>query len=479
MPKKTIMRSLTIKELSGVDRPAQVGAKALIMKRADSSKTVKKLEDMTPEAIAALVKRGMAVLTTATDGHTHLVMREDYEGNKVVSGTTTWQDEHTHPWIEFDDGTVLIGEVAGHNHEADKESKLAGNLDDDDDDSKNPKHKKKPKRRRNVSTVHKGKGLARILNRAIDNQKDDDTSRSDIISSMASSAGIDTGTVNEILAGKIINPPAARLRGFARTLNVSLSSLQGAARADQKSEGKKTSTENTTHKDFDMKDETRIAELEGQLQKSQAIAKFNDATKAYFETLDDAGKDSFVEKSADDQAADVASFTKAADDADPVVYKSDSGDVYRKSDDSRLIAMAKQGDLDRKDLAKQKETNKRQDLEKRAGEILPNLPGTIQARASLLEKAESISDETERTDALAALKASNDALDPAFKSLGAGGGPQIVDGSAEQQLQKLADDYAKENKVPNAEAYTKVLETDEGAKLYQQHKDSANGARTH
>lgn len=123
MPKRTIMRSLTIKELSGVDRPAQVGAKVTIMKRDDSGDDVKK--EWTPEKVADLMKRGKAVLTTATDGHTHLVMLEDFDGNSVVSGTTTWQDEHTHPWIMQDDGTILIGTVDDHDHEPDKESKLA------------------------------------------------------------------------------------------------------------------------------------------------------------------------------------------------------------------------------------------------------------------------------------------------------------------------------------------------------------------
>ena len=122
MPKRTIMRSLTIKELSGVDRPAQVGAKVLIMKRDNSGESI---EELTPERIADLMKRGRAILTTAEDGHTHLVMLEDFDGNDVVSGTTTWQDDHTHPWIMQDDGTILIGIVDDHGHKPDKASKLA------------------------------------------------------------------------------------------------------------------------------------------------------------------------------------------------------------------------------------------------------------------------------------------------------------------------------------------------------------------
>lgn len=363
MTKKTKMLSLTIKELSGVDRPAQVGAKALIMKRDSARPTVKKIEDMSPEDIADMVKRGAAVLTTATDGHTHLVMLEDFDGNKVVSGTTTWQDEHTHPWIMLEDGTILIGEVDDHDHEPDKESKLAG------DTTMTPEEKA-------------------ALEKAEQDAKD-----------------------NKALAKRF-----------------------------------------------------------------EAIAKFNDATKAYFETLDKAGQDAFLTKSADDQATDVTAFGKAQADDNPVVYKAENGDQYRKNDDPRLVQMAKDRDADRKELSEQRAVNKRQDLEKRAAELLPNLPGTIQVRASMLEKVESISDETERQAAIDALKASNDALDPAFKSIGTGGSPTIVEGSAESQLEKMAEDYAKEHKVSHAVAYSKVLETSKGAELYQKHKDSSQGA---
>jgi len=123
--KKKIMRSLTIKELSGVDRPAQVGAKALIMKRADPEDVNKDDDDeLTPEYVADLMKRGKAALTTAIDGHTHLVLLEDFNEKEVVSGITTWQDEHQHPWILRDDGRIIIGTVDDHTHEVDELSKI-------------------------------------------------------------------------------------------------------------------------------------------------------------------------------------------------------------------------------------------------------------------------------------------------------------------------------------------------------------------
>lgn len=78
----------------------------------------------------------------------------------------------------------------------------------------------------------KGRTLASTLNRLIDDRVTDDRSRSDIISAMGSAAGIDAGTVNEILNGSIDCPPLDRLSGFARVLGSTLSALRSAAEED-------------------------------------------------------------------------------------------------------------------------------------------------------------------------------------------------------------------------------------------------------
>ena len=354
MPKKKIMQSLTIKELSGVDFPAQTGARALLMKRrVDDPETKKTVDDLSATEIADLIKRGAAVLTTATDGHTHLVMLEDFDGNKVVSGTTTWQDEHTHPWIELEDGTILIGEVDDHTHEPDRKSKLAG-----------------------------------------------DTTMTDEQKAALEKAEQERDAANE------------------------------------------------------------------RAERAEKIAKFNDATKAYFETLDKAGQDAFLEKSEDDQEADVSAYTKAQDDENPVVYKDGLGNEYRKNDDARIVAMAKQGDKDREDLKKAREAADKAALEKRANELCPNLANNVAA----LKAAEAIEDEDERDAAIKGLTAASEALSPAFKSLGTGISPTAPEGSPEDQLEKLAEDMAKKENITHAQAYAKVLETPEGEALYTKHK---------
>lgn len=65
--------------------------------------------------------------------------------------------------------------------------------------------------------------LARALNAAIDRR---DAPRAETIAKMAEAAGIDPGTVNEILNGDIATPPDRRLRGFARVLGLSFDTLK-------------------------------------------------------------------------------------------------------------------------------------------------------------------------------------------------------------------------------------------------------------
>ena len=78
----------------------------------------------------------------------------------------------------------------------------------------------------------RGEGLARVLNEAIADVVDDDTSESDVIAEMAREAGISAGTVGEILGARIDCPPVERLEGFARVLDVSADALISAAEGD-------------------------------------------------------------------------------------------------------------------------------------------------------------------------------------------------------------------------------------------------------
>ncbi|UFK26762.1 hypothetical protein [Roseobacter phage RDJL6] len=112
--KRTERKALKIAEISGVDVPAQEGAKALIMKRHEPAAPIAKgsKEDVHEER-GKLAKS--AALTTEMDGHTHLLYTSGPDGD-WDAGTTSWHDEHSHPWVRTPDGAIVLGEVNGHTH---------------------------------------------------------------------------------------------------------------------------------------------------------------------------------------------------------------------------------------------------------------------------------------------------------------------------------------------------------------------------
>lgn len=102
--KKAILTDLVIKEISGVDSPAQEGSVVKLMKRNDESDNI-------------LIGPSGA-LTTVSNGHTHLIFLKD----GYNAGETSKQDSHTHPWVKHEGGVFVIGVIRGangniHNHE--------------------------------------------------------------------------------------------------------------------------------------------------------------------------------------------------------------------------------------------------------------------------------------------------------------------------------------------------------------------------
>lgn len=107
---KTVMRSFSMQEISAVDRPAQQGARATIMKR-----------DNTVEKAYAMA------ITTMTGGHSHLVMMGGGDINRRA-GDTSFVDGHCHPFLVTEAGDIVIGHAMGHNHGVEIVSK-AGDAD--------------------------------------------------------------------------------------------------------------------------------------------------------------------------------------------------------------------------------------------------------------------------------------------------------------------------------------------------------------
>jgi hypothetical protein len=217
-------------------------------------------------------------------------------------------------------------------------------------------------------------------------------------------------------------------------------------------------------------------ELEKKLARAESITQLPADQRAYFDALDgEEAQDGFLKlskakrKSTVEKAeAEAKAAEKKAASEGEVVYTDNDGIEYRKSDDPRLIAGAKRNDLLAKKLEKAEQAREDDRIEKRAQEELPNYPGEVPVHSEIVRAIEGIEDEETRKAAFAAIKAGNEALGKSYVEVGHQDS-RVEVGGAEAQLEKLAQTYAKEHKVSEAEAYAKVLETEDGQRLYAEY----------
>jgi len=351
-PKRRIMRSFKLNEISGVDRPAQEGARMVLMKRADGE------EERNDNFIA----KG-SVLTHSNDGHTHLLaLLGPPDGVELNSGMTSYTDGHQHPWVRTAAGEIIIGEARGHTH-----------------------------------------------------------------------------TLAEI--------------------------------SKDAPEGVQATTEEEVHDVADDNTQKQLEAVQAELAISKAVSGLNDVQKAHYNSLDDAAKASFLAKSNDERQSVVDAIAKAAEDDNAVVYKSDAGLEFRKSDDPRLIQMAKQSDADRKKAAEAEAALADERLTTKANTEFKHLPGDVDVRKALIKSAESIEDKDLREKSLEALKSQAAAIGKSFTTVGHTGGQDLeknaVTQDGEAELQSIADELMKADPtLSEAVAYTKAMDTPRGQQAY-------------
>ncbi len=242
--------------------------------------------------------------------------------------------------------------------------------------------------------------------------------------------------------------------------------------------------------DMTPEEKAKLEKLEKANERQGKIIALKAEHRAYFDELStDELKDKWLAKSDTERDNAIAEAAKRAEEeearkraADPVVYTTKDGIEIRKSDGPGTLALAKAHDAKADELKEAKGTIAKMEaertdstFEKRAAEELPHLPGSLKARAALLKSAESIEDEAERTEAVAALKAQNDRLGPIFKARGVSGTGEVIDitgGGADDPQTKL-DELAKKHQEAHPgmtieAANAAVLETPEGSALYSQ-----------
>lgn len=189
-----------------------------------------------------------------------------------------------------------------------------------------------------------------------------------------------------------------------------------------------------------------------------------DIRKHYDTLTTDEARDTFLAK---DAGAQKVELEKAAGD-DPVVYTTLDGIDIRKSAGDAVVNALKSADSARREVAVEKAQRVNLELEKRAETELKGLGGTMIGKKALLKALDGIEDEQVRKSAMEVLSSATEIAGKGaiFEKRGSGGAAPIEKGSAETQLEKMAQDRAKEKSISFEKAYDEVLDTEDGQKLY-------------
>jgi hypothetical protein len=211
----------------------------------------------------------------------------------------------------------------------------------------------------------------------------------------------------------------------------------------------------------------KLDAVEKRAERAEAVCKLNPNQRTHFDALDTEGQDAFLALSEEDRSAAV----KSAQDEDPVVYKAADGTEFRKSDDSRLVELAKRADSQAIELAAGERRIKRAGFEKRANDELGHLKGEVVAKADLLEAVEALPED--RREAVMEILRSQDAgIGAAMGRVGTAAAPDPEAGSAAEKLDAMAKALANKEGLPFVKAYGKVLDTPEGRDLADQHAEN-------
>lgn len=206
-----------------------------------------------------------------------------------------------------------------------------------------------------------------------------------------------------------------------------------------------------------------VDKLQKVIDRTNVILEMSSNVKTHFDGLKKGAQDKFLALSEDDRTEAVEEIRKNFEQSDPVIYKSAAGVEYRQSETS-LAALAKQADVNAKDLLTAREDSDLLRLEKRVKDDIPNLKGKDEVKARLLK---AVGDDEE---VLETLKSADKAVAEFFKTKGTDGLDKGEGGdeTPEDKLDELAKKKADKDSITFAKAYTDVLETPEGAELYNQ-----------
>lgn len=195
-----------------------------------------------------------------------------------------------------------------------------------------------------------------------------------------------------------------------------------------------------------------IEELQKRAERAEAVCALPDAQRAHFNTLSVADQDAFL------AAPNRDSLIKA----DPVIYTDLDGNEYRKSVDNTVLRLVKSNDELRKRAAESEARATRAEFVKRAGDELPHLTGTVEAKADLLAAVATLPADRQAA-ALEILKSKDAGMARAFETIGATGEASVSVDDGEAKLNEIAKSIRTARPELSPEkAYVAALETSEG-----------------
>jgi hypothetical protein len=227
-------------------------------------------------------------------------------------------------------------------------------------------------------------------------------------------------------------------------------------------------------------------ELQAELTKSQAdlatekakseeldvIAKMTDEEKAAMAKMDEDEVKKFISLSVDNRGTFMAKAKADAADANPVIFKSkSSGEEFRKSDDPRLVDMAKRDDARETEMAKMRSDSADAHFEKKAKIDFAKFQGETSTKTALAKAVAGIKDEASRASVSEMLEGVHKSVGVMFSEVG-----HQIEGnddlgtdlkkSAGDKLDTLAKARAVKDGTTVEKAFSAILETEEGSQLY-------------
>lgn len=314
--RKRIMRDFIIKELSAVDSPAQGGALAVLMKRDDDVE--KDLSYASAPSIAALAIEAM-------DFNEVLAENQSREAAQRVKDCvwSKWSAlQRSFETIAADEGVAP----------ADKVKRMQGSLkqflDAVGKESKTI-----------AETITKSLSAVPTLSELLTDYDKGDDAMPDAEKRQLAELQKNVADLTAKLDAATAKDPAKKAADLTGELETAKAQLAEV-------------TEKLTKADADRAE-------------AEVLAKMSDGEKEYDSSLDKDGRAKFRAMSAEERKK---AMKKSTDD-NPVIYKSDrTGQEFRKADDPRLAAMAKDADEMAKRAAEEAEKRETAELNKRSDE---------------------------------------------------------------------------------------------------------------